>query len=177
MLSPHMSINILKRNMMFFSSSRSKWNRNRQGCKGWQLLYQKQRHWEQVSACNCLFDSRNCLLHLWYQASTINWIGQKGPLQIIGSSGHYFTPAKSVSTPCLQIHRVYPSHRPKTQSTPVFQIFMRLLLGWLRTKFSWPCPPTPGGSNAHSFRIWEHCSAGTKSPTYIQFHQHSTALK
>ena len=48
MLSPHMSINVLKRNMMFFSSSRSKWNRNKQGCKGWQLLYQKQRHWEQV---------------------------------------------------------------------------------------------------------------------------------
>ena len=45
------------------------------------------------SACNCLFDPRNCLLHLWYWVSTINWIGQKGPMQFIGSLGHYFTPA------------------------------------------------------------------------------------
>ena len=44
------------------------------------------------SACNCLFDSRNCLLHLWYWVSTINWIGQKGHLQFIGSGRHYFAP-------------------------------------------------------------------------------------
>ena len=48
------------------------------------------------SACNCLFDSRNCLLHLWYWASTINWIGQNGPLQFIDSWGHYFTPGRSM---------------------------------------------------------------------------------
>ena len=56
------------------------------------------------SACNCLFDSRNCLLHLWYQASTINWIGQKGPLQIIGSSGHYFTPVWRWSDKAVSIY-------------------------------------------------------------------------
>jgi len=44
------------------------------------------------SACNCLLDSRNCLLVLWYWVPTINWIGQKGRLQFIGSLGHYFTP-------------------------------------------------------------------------------------
>ena len=32
--------------------------------------------------------------HLWYWVPTINWIGQKGPLQFIGSLGHYFTPAQ-----------------------------------------------------------------------------------
>ena len=37
------------------------------------------------SACNCLLDSRNCLLVLWYWVPTINWIGQKGRLQFIGS--------------------------------------------------------------------------------------------
>jgi len=31
--------------------------------------------------------------HLWYWVPTINWTGQKGPLQFIGSLGHYFTPA------------------------------------------------------------------------------------
>ena len=51
------------------------------------------------SACNCLFDSRNCLLHLWYWASTINWIGQKGPLQFIRSLGHYFTPGNKTFKP------------------------------------------------------------------------------
>ena len=30
--------------------------------------------------------------HLWYWIPTINWIGQKGPLQFIDSLGHYFTP-------------------------------------------------------------------------------------
>ena len=44
------------------------------------------------SACDCLFDSRNCFWHLWNWASTINGIGHKGPLQFIGSLGHYFTP-------------------------------------------------------------------------------------
>ena len=45
-----------------------------------------------LSACDCLFDPRNCFWHLWYWASTINGICQKGPLQFIGSLGHYFTP-------------------------------------------------------------------------------------
>ena len=33
----------------------------------------------------------NCLLVLWYWVPTINWIGQKGRLQFIGSLRHYFT--------------------------------------------------------------------------------------
>ena len=58
-----MSIIVLKRNLMNKSFTSALWSRNKHGCKGWELLFQKKRHWTQVfSACNCLFDSRNCLL-------------------------------------------------------------------------------------------------------------------
>ena len=60
-----------------------------------------------LSACNCLFDSRNCLLH-WYWAFTINWIGQKGPMQFIGSLGHYFTPAQQNNTRFFQENYTSP---------------------------------------------------------------------
>ena len=65
------------------------------------------------SACNCLFDSRNCLLHLWYWASTINWIGQNGPLQFFDSWGHYFTPANRCKLVIrVGVKQVYPC-RPR----------------------------------------------------------------
>ena len=45
-------------------------------------------------ACDCLFESRCCFQHFWNWVTTINWIGQKGSLQFIGSLGHYFTPGE-----------------------------------------------------------------------------------
>ena len=39
------------------------WSRNKHGCKGWEFLFQKKTSLGTgFIACNCLFDSRNCLL-------------------------------------------------------------------------------------------------------------------
>ena len=53
----------------------------------------EKRHWAQVLAPATVYSILATVYwHLWNWVPTINWIGQKGCLQFIGSLGHYFTP-------------------------------------------------------------------------------------
>ena len=78
---------------MYISSSKCPETEINTVARDWNFYFKKTSLGTGFSACNCLLDSRNCLLVLWYWVPTINWIGQKGRLQFIGSLGHYFTPA------------------------------------------------------------------------------------
>ena len=54
----------------------------------------EKRHWAQVLVPATVYSILATVYwHLWNWVPTINWIGQKGCLQFIGSLGHYFTPA------------------------------------------------------------------------------------
>ena len=53
----------------------------------------EKRHWAQVLVPATVYlILATVYWHLWNWVPTINWIGQKGCLQFIGSLGHYFTP-------------------------------------------------------------------------------------
>ena len=68
------------------------WLLNKQGIGT--FFSSKKRHWAQVLVPATVYLILTTVYwHLWYWVPTINWIGQKGPLQFIGSLGHYFTPA------------------------------------------------------------------------------------
>ena len=53
----------------------------------------EKRHWAQVLVLATVYlILATVYWHLWYWVPSINWIGQKGHLQFIGSVGHFFTP-------------------------------------------------------------------------------------
>ena len=65
---------------------------NKQGCRNGNFYFTNTSLCTGFGACNCLFMSRCSFWHLWNWVTAVNWIGQKGSLQFIGSLGHYFTP-------------------------------------------------------------------------------------
>ena len=131
--------------------------------------YEAKRHWAQVLVPATVYlILATVYWHLWYWVPTINWIGQKGPLQFIDSLGHYFTPGPN-------------GHLLENRRCPELPQDMRMLWShWVRSVTDHPSEPKKGGLYGCSVRksdfwatfgpkkktkilCWPRCTAGLEA--------------
>ena len=96
----------------------------------------EKRHWAQVLVPATVYSILATVYwHLWNWVPTINWIGQKGCLQFIGSLGHYFTPAWAGPSwsPALSLSSLLISIQVQALQHPVFYFILLSHSLWWRT--------------------------------------------
>ena len=134
----------------------------------------EKRHWAQVLVLATVYSILATVYwHLWYWVPTINWIGQKGPLQFIGSLGHYFTPVPKCQNSSYK-SVIYGS----CNNTENFQNIWKLsgssgnFPDRLETYQGWHCQTKLGEKNHH----WCGLTFGLQNSTSKLLFHHTVTL-